>query len=94
MLLQMALFHFFVANIPLYVCTTTSLPSSSVSGYLDCFHALAIVNSTAVIIVVHVFFFDIWFSLDICVSAELLDHMAALFLDFGEKGTLLPCSWA
>ena len=48
MLLQMALFHslFWLSNIPLYMCTTSSI-HSSVDGHLGCFHVLAIVNSAA-----------------------------------------------
>ena len=41
---------FSMACIPLYICTT----SSSVDGQLGCFHVLAIVNSAAVKIGVHV----------------------------------------
>ena len=46
MLLQMALFHSFLwlCAIPFCIYTTSSL-SIPVSGYLSCFHALAIVNS-------------------------------------------------
>ena len=56
MLLQMAVFHSFLwlSNIPLYICTMSSF--SSVDGHLVCFHVLAIVNSAALNIGVHVSF--------------------------------------
>ena len=46
---QMVLFHSFLwlSNIPLCLYTTSSL-SIPVSGYIGCFHVLAIVNSAAV----------------------------------------------
>ena len=43
MLLQMAEFHFFMANIPLYIYTA-SLSIHLFDGHLGCFHSLAIVN--------------------------------------------------
>ena len=49
---------FSMACIPLYICTT----SSSVDGQLGCFHVLAIVNSAAVKIGVHVSFGAMFFS--------------------------------
>ena len=36
-----------MANIPLYICTTSFFIHSSVDGYLGCFHVWAIVNSVA-----------------------------------------------
>ena len=57
MLLEMALFHSFLwlNNIPLYIYTTSSL-FISLGGHLGCFHVLAIINSAAVNIEVHVSF--------------------------------------
>ena len=58
MLLQMTLFFFFLwlSNVPLHICTTSSL-SISVTGYLGCcLQCLAIVNSASVYIVLHVSF--------------------------------------
>ena len=61
MLLQMALFHFlWLSSIPLcvYVCVYTHhiFIHSSVNRHLGCFHVLAIVNSAAMNIGVHVSF--------------------------------------
>ena len=57
MFLQMALFRSFLwlNNTQLYICTTPSL-SIPVDGYLGCFHVLAIGNSAATNIGVHISF--------------------------------------
>ena len=55
---------------------------SSVDGHLGCFNVLAIVNSVAINIGVHVCFPITVFFLDICQEVGLLDHMATLLLVF------------
>ena len=58
MLLQKASFHSFLrpSSIPLYICYYILLTQSSVNGHLGCFHVLAVVDSAAMNIWVHVSF--------------------------------------
>ena len=70
------------SNIPLCIYTIyISFIHSSVSEHLDCFHVLAIVNSTAVNNGIHVSF-SIFVSSGYMLGVELLGHMMVLFLVF------------
>ena len=78
MVLQMALFCSFfewVDSTPLYICTI------SVDGHSGCFPVVAIVNSAAVNIGVHVFF-ELRFYPNISPEVGLLDQMVVLYLVF------------
>ena len=56
---------------------------SSVDGHLGCFHVLAILNSAAVNVGVHVSFeLEFLSFLDVCPGVGLLDHMVTLILSF------------
>ena len=52
-----------------------------VDGHSGCFPVMAIVNSAAVNIGVHVFF-ELWFYPNISPEVGLLDHMVVLYLVF------------
>ena len=61
-------------------------------GCLDCFHALAIVNSATANTGVHVSF-QLQFSPDICPGVGLLDHMVVLCLGFLKKYLFIWLPW-
>ena len=86
MLLQMAFFNPFLklSNIPVCVYVYhIFFTHSCVNGHLGCFHVLAIVNSDAVNVVVLVLYFsEVWFFPDACPGVGLLDHMVDLLLVF------------
>ena len=88
MLLQMALFHSFLwlSSIPLCVCVYPLhvLYLFMFNGNLGCFHALAIVNSAAVSVGVHVSFW-IRVLLKYIPRSGISGYMATLFLFFLRK---------
>ena len=63
-----------------YIYTPHHFIYSAVNGYLDCFHVLAIVNSAAMNIGVHVSILE--FCSAVCLGVGLLDHMVILLLVF------------
>ena len=79
MLLQMALFHSSFNGWVVVCMYHIFFTHSSVSGHLNCFYVLAIVNSAALGCMC---IFELWFCLDLCPGVGLLDHMVALVLVF------------
>ena len=71
MLLQMALFHFFMITIPLDIHI----------GHLGCFLVLAIV-SNATMNAGCMYLFRLWLSPDTCSGVGLLGHRVVLYLAF------------
>ena len=61
---------------------------SFANGPLGGFHVLAIVNSAAVNIRVHVSLFQFWFPWGVCPAVGLLGHMAVLLPVFKGISTL------
>ena len=60
-----------------------SLIHLSADGHIGCFHVLAVVNSAAMNIGVHVpNIFKVWFFPGYIPRVGLLDHIAVVFLDF------------
>ena len=62
----------------------------SVRGHLGCFHALAIVNSAVINIVVHVvfFFFELWFSHGMCGASHKALAVKNLPANAGDEGSV------
>ena len=89
MLLQMASFHpLWLSNISLYICITSlSIP---VNGYLGCFHILAVGNSAAVNIGVHVSFWNIVFSVNMPRSGIVGSYDRSLFSVLKEPPSSSP----
>ena len=84
MLLQMALFHSFLwlSTIPLHIYKIIFFIHSFVNGHTNFFHVLAIVNSGAMNIGVHVFFWLMVFSGYMPRSGIARLYIVVLFLVF------------
>ena len=79
--LQVALFCSFLwpSNSPLYICSTSSLAVYNCGWTLHCFRTLAIVNSAALNVGMHLFLQIVVLS-RACPGVELPDHMVTLVL--------------
>ena len=78
---DLILFPFIAEKYSIVYMYHNFLIHSSVDRYLSCFHVLAIINSAAMHIPVHVSF-ELCFSLGICPGVGLLGHMVVLVLVF------------
>ena len=70
-----------LSNIPLCICTTTSISIYLVDGHLGCFRVLAMVNSAAENMA-YMCLFQLRFSQGVCPIVGLLGYEIVVFLVF------------